>query len=53
MQITKRVSDPKGREKNRGEKKPLLAALDYYTDPFFAVIFHAPERTSSFHREHG
>jgi hypothetical protein len=53
MHITQRVSDPNGRGKNRGEKKPLLTALDYYTGAFFAVIFHAPEGRSRFHREHG
>jgi hypothetical protein len=37
--ITRRVSDLIRKEEERGEKKPLLAALSYYTSPSLARIF--------------
>jgi hypothetical protein len=51
--ITQRASDLIRKGKNREEKKPLLAALSYYTSPFFAGISHGPDRTPPSHREHG
>ncbi len=36
-----------------GRKKQILAALNYYAGPFFALISRAPNRTSKSFREHG
>ena len=35
--LRKRISDLKERMKNKGEKKPLLAALNYYAETLFRI----------------
>jgi len=45
--VTQRASDLIRKEKTRGgRKKPLLAALSYYTSPFFAEVSQGSRQNS-------